>query len=81
MKSGFYLRLAAGGMRRNSRLYVPYLVTCVMMVAVYYILHFLGYSGVMDDMAGGHTAEDMMQIGTYIMSLFGLLFLFYTMRR
>ena len=78
MKSGFYLRLAAGGMRRNSRLYVPYLVTCVMMVAVYYILHFLGYSGVMDDMAGGHTAEDMMQIGTYIMSLFGLLFLFYT---
>ena len=48
-----------------------------MMVAVYYILHFLGYSGIMDGMPGGHTATDMMQMGTYIMTLFGLLFLFY----
>lgn len=32
-----------------------------MMVAVYYILHFLGYSGIMDGMPGGHTATDMMQ--------------------
>ena len=78
MKAGFYPRMAANGMRKNGRLYAPYLVTCIMMVAVYYIFHFLGYSGIMDGMPGGHTATDMMRMGTYIMTLFGLLFLFYT---
>ena len=74
----FYIKLATDGMRKNSRLYTPYLVTCVLMVAVFYILHFLGYSGIMNGMPGGHTATDMMQMGTYIMTIFGLIFLFYT---
>ena len=42
MKAGFYMSLAVSGMKKNGRLYVPYLVTCIMMAAVYYILHFLG---------------------------------------
>ena len=42
MKLGFYPKMAANGMRKNGRLYTPYLVTCIMMVAVYYILHFQG---------------------------------------
>ena len=74
----FYIKLATDGMRKNGRLYTPYLVTCMLMVAVFYILHFLGNSGVMEGMPGGHTATDMMQMGTYIMTVFGLLFLFYT---
>ena len=78
MTSGFYARIAASGMKKNGRLYVPYLVTCIMMVAVHYILHYLGNSGIMDSMPGGHTATDMMQMGTYIMALFGTIFLFYT---
>lgn len=78
MKFGFYPGMAAGAMRKNGRLYVPYFVTCVLMAAVYYILHFLGYSGIMDGMPGGHTATDMMAMGTYIMTLFALVFLFYT---
>ena len=78
MKSGFYMSLSVSGMKKNGRLYVPYLVTCIMMVAVYYILHFLGNSGIMDGMPGGHTASDMMQMGTYIMALFGTIFLLYT---
>ena len=32
-----YFRLAAGGIRRNSRLYVPYIMTCSLMVMMYYI--------------------------------------------
>ena len=74
----FYIKLATDGMRKNSRLYTPYLVTCVLMVAVFYILHCLGYSGIMNGMPGGHIATDMMQMGTYIMTIFGLIFLFYT---
>lgn len=74
----FYTKMAADGMRRNGRLYAPYLVTCVLMVAVYYILHYLGYSGIMSGMPGGGTASQMMRIGTMVMTVFGLVFLFYT---
>ena len=41
MKSGFYSRLALDGMRKNRRLYLPYLLTCIMMVTMYYIMVFL----------------------------------------
>lgn len=78
MKLGFYPEMAADAMKKNGRLYVPYFVTCVLMAAVYYILHFLGCSGIMKGMPGGHTATDMMVTGTYIMTLFALVFLFYT---
>ena len=78
MKKGLYPKLAANGIRKNGRLYTPYLVTCILMAAVYYIIHFLGYSGIMDGMPGGHTATDLMRMGTFIMTLFGVIFLFYT---
>ena len=35
---GFYPRLAFDGIRKNSRMYVPYLLTCVLMVCMHYIL-------------------------------------------
>ena len=78
MKHGFYLKMALDGMKKNGRLYAPYLATCILMVSVYYILHFLGNSGIMEGMPGGHTATDMMQLGTYLMTIFGAIFLFYT---
>ena len=78
MKAGFYPKMAIGGMRKNGRLYVPYMITCILMVAMFYILHFLGFSGVMRGMAGGGTATDMVALGSYIMAIFATIFLFYT---
>ena len=78
MKAGFYPKMAVGGMRKNGRLYVPYMITCILMVAMFYILHFLGFSGVMNGMAGGGTATDMVAFGSYIMAIFSTIFLFYT---
>ena len=65
-------------MRKNGRLYVPYMITCILMVAMFYILHFLGFSDVMNGMAGGGTATDIVGMGSYIMALFSVIFLFYT---
>ena len=78
MKAGFYPKMAVSGMRKNGRLYVPYVITCILMVSIFYIFHFLGFSGVMDGMAGGGTATQMVGMGTYIMAIFAAIFLFYT---
>ena len=78
MGIGFYPKMVADGMKKNGKLYLPYLVTCVLMVAVSYIIHFLGYSDVMKGMPGAGTATNMMVLGTYILAIFSAIFLFYT---
>ena len=38
MNRGFYPRLAWTGMKQNRRLYLPYLLTCTGITAMFYIL-------------------------------------------
>ena len=38
MKRGFFLKLAAGNIKKNSRTYIPYILTCIMTVAMFYIV-------------------------------------------
>ncbi len=78
MKRGFYLRLALDGMRKNKRLYLPYLLTCAGMVTMFYILSSLACSPLMKTMRGGSGMSMILTLGTFVIALFALLFLFYT---
>ncbi|MGN0998140.1 MAG: ABC transporter permease [Faecousia sp.] len=78
MKYGFYPRLALDGIRKNKRLYFPYILTCVGMVMMFYITHYLAAMPVLNSMAGGRTTAQMLGLGTWIVALFALIFLFYT---
>ena len=78
MKAGFYPKMAVSGMRKNGRLYVPYIATCILMVSVFYIMHLLGFSDMLEGFAGVGTARDMLRLGTVVMAVFGTIFLFYT---
>ncbi|MBR2738413.1 MAG: ABC transporter permease [Lachnospiraceae bacterium] len=78
MKLAFYPRLAFGGMRKNGRLYLPYIGACILMAAVFYIMHFLGFSHMLEGFTGAGTARDMLRLGTVVMAIFGTIFLFYT---
>ena len=53
MKRGFYLKLAWSGIRKNRRLYTPYLLTCVGMVMMFYVVSFLSECPVLEEMRGG----------------------------
>ena len=78
MKKGFYLRLALEGMRKNRRLYLPYLMTCAGMVMMFYILYSLAYSPAVMGMRGGSTMVMVLLLGTIVIAVFSLLFLLYT---
>ena len=78
MKKGVYSRLAWPGIRKNWRLSLPYLLTCVGMTAMYYIVGFLGSSPVVAAMRGGDTLQGMLRLGGFVLGLFTFLFLFYT---
>lgn len=78
MKAGFYPRLAATGISKNKRLYLPYLLTCMGMTAMYYIVLFLSRSPLLEGMYGGSTAQMTLNFGSFVVAVFALIFLFYT---
>ena len=78
MKRGFYLRLALDGMRKNKRLYIPYLLTCAGMVMMFYILAALTLSPAMEAMRGGDSIRMVLFLGAFVVGFFAVLFLFYT---
>ena len=79
MKKFFYPRLAWDGLRKNRRLSVPYLLTCVCMVAVFYILSFLASPAALKLVPrGAETMGIIMHLGRYVILLFSLVFLYYT---
>ena len=78
MKRGFYPRLAWSGMRKNSKLYLPYTLACVGMTAMFYILMHLAYSPALELLSSSGEVSTILRLGSFVMGVFSLLFLFYT---
>lgn len=78
MKFGLYPRLALAGIRKNKRLYIPYLLTCTGMAMMYYIIIFLQHNEMLDGMRGGTTASTILALGGWVVAIFVCIFLFYT---
>ena len=73
-----YPRLAWTGIRNSRKLYLPYMFTCIGMVAMYYIINSLASSPAVLAMRGGDTISTMLGLGTTVMVIFSVIFLFYT---
>lgn len=84
MKAGFSPKLALLGIKKNARLYVPYLLSCAFMAAVLYVIAFLAATPALYVIngkingAGTTTIQLVMSLGSGVISIFAALFLFYT---
>ncbi len=79
MKTALYPRLAWDGLRKNKRLFLPYLLTCVCMVMMFYILSFLGSPGTCALLPRGKSSAGMiLNLGSAVIFAFSAIFLYYT---
>lgn len=78
MGIGFYPHLAWDSIRKNKRLYLPYILTCTGMVMMFYIIAFLAGDPLLKTVRGGAFVAEMLGMGTYVIIIFAVLFLFYT---
>ena len=78
MKKTFYPKLAAGNIRKNSKTYIPYILTCILTAAMFYIVKSLSLNPGLGEMIGGDTISYIMELGSWIVALFAFIFLFYT---
>ena len=73
-----YTRLAWDGIRKNGRLYLPYILTCVGMVTMYYMMSELCASDLLRYMKGGGVSHMILGLGSWVIAVFSALFLYYT---
>lgn len=74
----FYAKLAWTGIRNNRRFYLPYILTCIGMVMMHYIISFLTVSPKLGSMVGGDAMQMILGFGCWVISVFAVIFLFYT---
>lgn len=78
MKKGFYIRLAGEGISKNRKLYFPYILTCICMIMMYYIVSFLSVSEEIASIRGGEMLQGLLSMGVFVVAVFALIFLYYT---
>ena len=78
MKGLLYFRLACSGIRKNRKLYVPYLLTVIGMVMMSQIMQSLSYSPALHAMKGGSQLEMILSLGKLVIAVFAGIFLLYT---
>lgn len=78
MKGGFYIRLAKDGIMKNRKLYFPYILTCICMIMMFYIIYYLGFSADFTKVRGGDMLQAFLSLGVFVIAVFSLIFLYYT---
>lgn len=78
MRVGFYSKLAVDGIRKNKKLYLPYMLTSILMIVIFYIIFYLSQSESLRHMRGGATFQPILAMGIVIIGFFASIFLFYT---
>lgn len=78
MRKLFYTRLALSNIRRNRKFYLPYILTCICTVAMFYIICALNAGNTLNGMKGEMILRSYMAMGGVVIAIFSLIFLFYT---
>lgn len=78
MSSSIYRKLAVTNIKNNRRTYVPYIITCVITVMMFYIIYGLTMNKGIGGVPGEVTFREMLSMGVSIVGIFSAIFLFYT---
>ena len=78
MRNLLYPKLAFTNIRKNSKTYIPYILTGTFTVAMYYIIYSIVHNEGIDKMPGAGNLRDVIGVGIAIVAIFSCIFLFYT---
>lgn len=78
MNKFFYPKLAATNLKKNNKTYVPYIITCICTVMMFYMMFTLSVNQGLDKMEGGESLKILLNLGNYVIGIFAVIFLTYT---
>ncbi len=78
MKGFLYMRLAWQNIKNNRRTYVPYTLTVIGTILIYYSFHCIADNPGLLELRGGGWIKNIMGFGKNVITIFAIVFLFYT---
>jgi putative ABC transport system permease protein len=79
MIKSLYPKLAFLNIRKNGKLYIPYILSSVITIAMFYIMCSITFNkDAIEKLAGSNSIQLVMSLGTVVIGLFSFIFLFYT---
>jgi putative ABC transport system permease protein len=78
MSKMFYQKLAVENIKKNKQTYFPYILTCICSIMMFYMMHFMSVNEGLDNMSGGSQLKIILGLGTWVIGIFSVIFLFYT---
>lgn len=78
MSKLFFSKLSLTTIKKNGRFYFPYILTCILTIAMFYIMCFIKTNEGIQKMPGADALEYMMEAGIVVIAIFAVIFLFYT---
>lgn len=78
MSKTFYFRLAFDNLKKNAKMYIPFVLSCILTIMMYYMVSSLSMNLNMMNMIGGDVMQQILSLGIYVITVFAVIFLFYT---
>ena len=78
MNKFFYPKLALSNIKNNSKTYIPYILTCIGTIMMYYIMYSLSVDEALESTYGGSYTQQLLALGTGVIAIFAAIFLMYT---
>ena len=78
MSKGLFSKLAVTNIKNNKQFYVPYLLTGILTVGMFYIMCALAGNKGIEHMSGVRDLQMILNLGIGVIGIFSVIFLFYT---
>lgn len=78
MNKFFYPKLAVTTIKKNGKVYIPYILTCIGSITMFYIMHSISINTGLDIMNGGKQLKMLLNLGKWVIGVFSVIFLLYT---
>lgn len=78
MSKTFYFRLAFDNLKKNAKMYIPFVLSCILTIMMYYMVSSLSMNPNMIEIVGGDIMQQILSLGIYVITVFAVIFLFYT---
>lgn len=78
MSRFFYFKLAITNIKKNAKTYVPYMITSILTISMFYIICSLGNNPNITKACGTDSMKYVLFLGTWVCGIFAVIFLFYT---
>lgn len=77
MNKNLYGKLALTNIKKNRLMFLPYIITCIVTIALFYTMNSLVNDTALKNIPGGNFTIDVMKFGSLLFTILSLFFLLY----